>query len=717
MRASEHITLGVLVKNKFVLPGAAAFAAAALSLCLGGGVAHAQEATDNSVTSVHVQAPRIVDTVRVTNDSPTPEAPVDGALAFLAESINLVGRDVLSQKEYMSRGPIIRVVDARGDMETEKESLLDHNLDDASTPDKDVPPILIAGSFAVPALAVPGSIAVGAIGGGLAGLIGVIPGTAAGIVSGTVARHLTGGGLPGAVLGGITGGINGGIAAVTTAVGAPILAGIAAAAVGALPAAGVLAAASAIPAVKVVQSRSETMPKELPALKMPELPETIVIKLGKPNIAKPAAPKAQDVKSETGKPENGKQTDQKKQGQGSKSESNKKKDNDRTGDKPKDDSNKRESNKNGSAANGNGGAQDVKSSTQPSTITVQQILDNLKNVPLPDLSTIAISNVKNLKNVQIAGKTPEEIVSTVISSPIPALLVGPAIAVPGAVVGGVASALVTGVVSTILSGVIPGAISGALTGAIPTAGHLALAGLIPASAALLIPATIGGTFLLGALSTLPLIIHAVSHTVIVLPIVRDMFLLPVIVPVLIGVPVVVIGSFIVGGLLIGHLLRHGLLGAIIAGRVLRHGVEILSALALAHALRHGLGILGIFGALLLTTGAVLPILGTLTVVVCIVPVFGLHHVVHFFTHLPLLLLVLPIQWFFKYLPEGLDLAGVIVLIVAACLAAAGLFFDVDPCSGAVIGLGGGGVCTIVGLSLLAAGIIFGIASPWWHLIP
>lgn len=617
----------------------------------------------------------------------------------------------------MSRGPIIRVVDARGDMETEKESLLDHNLDDASTPDKDVPPILIAGSFAVPALAVPGSIAVGAIGGGLAGLIGVIPGTAAGIVSGTVARHLTGGGLPGAVLGGITGGINGGIAAVTTAVGAPILAGIAAAAVGALPAAGVLAAASAIPAVKVVQSRSETMPKELPALKMPELPETIVIKLGKPNIAKPAAPKAQDVKSETGKPENGKQTDQKKQGQGSKSESNKKKDNDRTGDKPKDDSNKRESNKNGSAANGNGGAQDVKSSTQPSTITVQQILDNLKNVPLPDLSTIAISNVKNLKNVQIAGKTPEEIVSTVISSPIPALLVGPAIAVPGAVVGGVASALVTGVVSTILSGVIPGAISGALTGAIPTAGHLALAGLIPASAAHLIPATIGGTFLLGALSTLPLIIHAVSHTVIVLPIVRDMFLLPVIVPVLIGVPVVVIGSFIVGGLLIGHLLRHGLLGAIIAGRVLRHGVEILSALALAHALRHGLGILGIFGALLLTTGAVLPILGTLTVVVCIVPVFGLHHVVHFFTHLPLLLLVLPIQWFFKYLPEGLDLAGVIVLIVAACLAAAGLFFDVDPCSGAVIGLGGGGVCTIVGLSLLAAGIIFGIASPWRHLIP
>ena len=705
------------MKNMFVLPGAAAFAAAALSLCLGGGVAHAQEATDNSVTSVHVQAPRIVDTVRVTNDSPTPEAPVDGALAFLAESINLVGRDVLSQKEYMSRGPIICVVDARGDMETEKESLLDHNLDDASTPDKDVPPILIAGSFAVPALAVPGSIAVGAIGGGLAGLIGVIPGTAAGIVSDTVARHLTGGGLPGAVLGGITGGINGGIAAVTTAVGAPILAGIAAAAVGALPAAGVLAAASAIPAVKVVQSRSETMPKELPALKMPELPETIVIKLGKPNIAKPAAPKAQDVKSETGKPENGKQTDQKKQGQGSKSESNKKKDNDRTGDKPKDDSNKRESNKNGSAANGNGGAQDVKSSTQPSTITVQQILDNLKNVPLPDLSTIAISNVKNLKNVQIAGKTPEEIVSTVISSPIPALLVGPAIAVPGAVVGGVASALVTGVVSTILSGVIPGAISGALTGAIPTAGHLALAGLIPASAALLIPATIGGTFLLGALSTLPLIIHAVSHTVIVLPIVRDMFLLPVIVPVLIGVPVVVIGSFIVGGLLIGHLLRHGLLGAIIAGRVLRHGVEILSALALAHALRHGLGILGIFGALLLTTGAVLPILGTLTVVVCIVPVFGLHHVVHFFTHLPLLLLVLPIQWFFKYLPEGLDLAGVIVLIVAACLAAAGLFFDVDPCSGAVIGLGGGGVCTIVGLSLLAAGIIFGIASPWRHLIP
>lgn len=34
------------MKKKFVLPGAAAFAAAALSLCLGGGVAHAQETAD-----------------------------------------------------------------------------------------------------------------------------------------------------------------------------------------------------------------------------------------------------------------------------------------------------------------------------------------------------------------------------------------------------------------------------------------------------------------------------------------------------------------------------------------------------------------------------------------------------------------------------------------------------------------------------------------------
>ena len=43
------------MKKKFVLPGAAAFAAAALSLCLGGGVAHAQETADLPAAPVQTE--------------------------------------------------------------------------------------------------------------------------------------------------------------------------------------------------------------------------------------------------------------------------------------------------------------------------------------------------------------------------------------------------------------------------------------------------------------------------------------------------------------------------------------------------------------------------------------------------------------------------------------------------------------------------------------
>lgn len=90
------------MKKKFVLPGAAAFAAAALSLCLGGGVAHAQETADLPAAPVQTHSlhaanlnPLSVPQEEGDGEGSSPNVPVGDILSFLSDSIYLVGRDVL----------------------------------------------------------------------------------------------------------------------------------------------------------------------------------------------------------------------------------------------------------------------------------------------------------------------------------------------------------------------------------------------------------------------------------------------------------------------------------------------------------------------------------------------------------------------------------------------------------------------------------------------
>ena len=90
------------MKKKFVLPGAAAFAAAALSLCLGGGVAHAQETADLPAAPVQTHSlhaanlnPLSVPQEEGDGEGSSPNIPVGDILSFLSDSIYLVGRDVL----------------------------------------------------------------------------------------------------------------------------------------------------------------------------------------------------------------------------------------------------------------------------------------------------------------------------------------------------------------------------------------------------------------------------------------------------------------------------------------------------------------------------------------------------------------------------------------------------------------------------------------------
>lgn len=90
------------MKKKFVLPGVAAFAAAALSLCLGGGVAHAQETADLPAAPVQTHSlhaanlnPLSVPQEEGDGEGSSPNVPVGDILSFLSDSIYLVGRDVL----------------------------------------------------------------------------------------------------------------------------------------------------------------------------------------------------------------------------------------------------------------------------------------------------------------------------------------------------------------------------------------------------------------------------------------------------------------------------------------------------------------------------------------------------------------------------------------------------------------------------------------------
>lgn len=90
--------------KKFMIPGAAAVATAALSLLLGGGVANAQEAAQ-APAPVQVPAIHVVDALdSAIKDAPqAPAIPASDVLTFLSDSINLLGRDILSTKDFSAK--------------------------------------------------------------------------------------------------------------------------------------------------------------------------------------------------------------------------------------------------------------------------------------------------------------------------------------------------------------------------------------------------------------------------------------------------------------------------------------------------------------------------------------------------------------------------------------------------------------------------------------
>lgn len=92
--------------KKFMIPGAAAVATAALSLLLGGGVANAQEAAQ-APAPVQVPAIHVVDALdSAIKDAPqAPAIPASDVLTFLSDSINLLGRDILSTKDFLREEP------------------------------------------------------------------------------------------------------------------------------------------------------------------------------------------------------------------------------------------------------------------------------------------------------------------------------------------------------------------------------------------------------------------------------------------------------------------------------------------------------------------------------------------------------------------------------------------------------------------------------------
>lgn len=161
---------GLSVKKLFI-PGAAAIAAAALSLFLGGGVAQAQEATQPEAP-VQIPAVNIADAIDVSApEAPAePAAPVNEVLNFLADSINLAGRDVL-QKHVEEAVDATGISKLLGTVETatflNDEEPVDGTDNGAGTEE---------GGFDIaslaPFLAIPVGIALLAVPGALAGGVG-----------------------------------------------------------------------------------------------------------------------------------------------------------------------------------------------------------------------------------------------------------------------------------------------------------------------------------------------------------------------------------------------------------------------------------------------------------------------------------------------------------------------------------------------------------------
>jgi membrane protein len=191
------ITFGVFVR-KFVLPGAAAFAAAALSLCLGGGMAHAQESAE--AAPVQVPSLHVVNTLGVSQETPEPSIPVNEVLNFLSDSINLAGYNVLSSRDRMSNGTSIRIVDARSGKDSDNDDQ-DSNApvhggigqvynDITSMEPEEVVDMVTSSPAFVPAVAGLALAGVGATAAAGIGLAGAAVVTQAALVNGLVIAHV-----------------------------------------------------------------------------------------------------------------------------------------------------------------------------------------------------------------------------------------------------------------------------------------------------------------------------------------------------------------------------------------------------------------------------------------------------------------------------------------------------------------------------------------------
>lgn len=168
-----------------MIPGAAAVATAALSLLLGGGVANAQEAAQ-APAPVQVPAIHVVDALdSAIKDAPqAPAIPASDVLTFLSDSINLLGRDILSTKDFSAKSlsTLVKAENTPADPQDPKgNGALDMVL-------KVVP--YVVPLLAIPALAVPGGV-VGAVAGAVVGAgVAIFAGLAAAVIAASPAISL-----------------------------------------------------------------------------------------------------------------------------------------------------------------------------------------------------------------------------------------------------------------------------------------------------------------------------------------------------------------------------------------------------------------------------------------------------------------------------------------------------------------------------------------------
>lgn len=164
-----------------MIPGAAAVATAALSLLLGGGVANAQEVAE-APAPVQVPAIHAVDALgSAIKDAPqSPAVPASDVLSFLSDSINLLGRDILSAKGLSAKGLSALV--------TTENPPVDPQDPNAQSEDEgvmgvigQVAPYALA-LLGIPALAIPGGV-VGAVAGAVVGAgVAIFAGIAAAVI-------------------------------------------------------------------------------------------------------------------------------------------------------------------------------------------------------------------------------------------------------------------------------------------------------------------------------------------------------------------------------------------------------------------------------------------------------------------------------------------------------------------------------------------------------